>query len=303
MRYVREVRVLMVDLPIVGYGLWAPNAVAWRRTSIRIWREDLKRRVLIVVLLLVALLPVAQPAGAASVTVATAGDIARASFGTPQQQTADLMTAFNPTAVFALGDEQYPHGSLADFRTYYDASWGALKSITHPVPGNKEYETPDAAGYFGYFGAAAGDPAKGYYSFNIGDWHVVALNSECAHIDCAAEKSWMNADLAADTHLCEVAIYHRWSKTWPRDLMEAAGGDLALAGHRHAYERWAPEKGLVRFTVGTGGSSLGKPDPSAIVGIATYGVLELTLNTSSYSWSFVDTGGTVRDSGSANCHG
>jgi hypothetical protein len=260
------------------------------------------RRVLIVVMLLVALLQVAQPAGAASVTVATAGDIARASFASPQQQTADLVTAFNPTAVFALGDEQYPRGSLHDFQNYYDASWGAFKSITYPIPGNHEYETPDAAGYFAYFGAAAGDPAKGYYSFNIGDWHVVALNSECAHIDCAAEKSWMKADLAADTHLCEVAIYHRTSLAWPRKKMENAGGDLALAGHHHAYERWAEENGLVRFTVGTGGGSLRTPDPGAVVGIAAFGVLELTLNASSYSWSFVDTTGTVRDSGSANCH-
>ena len=84
--------------------------------------------------------------------------------------------------------------------------------------------------------------------------------------------------------------------------MEAAGGDLALAGHRHVYERWGAENGLVRFTVGTGGGSLGTPDPGAVVGIAAFGVLELTLDTSSYSWSFVDTSGTVRDSGSANCH-
>ena len=260
------------------------------------------RRVSIAAVLLLAVLSVTQPAGAAAVKVATAGDIARASFATPQQQTADLVTAFNPTAVFTLGDEQYPHGSLSDFQTYYDASWGAFRSITYPIPGNHEYETTDAAGYYAYFGAAAGDPTKGYYSFNIGDWHVVALNSECPHIDCTAEKSWLKADLAADTHLCEVAFYHRTSLAWPRKKMENAGGDLALAGHSHTYERWAGENGLVRFTVGTGGFSLGTPDPGAIVGIAAFGVLELTLDTSSYTWSFVDTGGTVRDSGSTNCH-
>ena len=260
------------------------------------------RRVSTVLVLLVALLPVAQPAGAASVTVAAAGDIARASFATPQQQTADLVTAFNPTAVFALGDEQYPDGSISDFQTYYDASWGAFKAITYPIPGNHEYETPGAAGYYAYFGAAAGDPAKGYYSFDIGDWHVVALNSECKNIDCPAQKSWLKADLSTDTHLCEVALYHRTKLAWPRKLLEAAGGDLALAGHRHTYERFAAENGLVRFTVGTGGGSLGTPDPAAVVGIRAYGVLELTLDTSSYSWSFVDTSGAVRDSGSANCH-
>jgi hypothetical protein len=260
------------------------------------------RRVFIVGVLLVALLPNAQPAGAATVTVATAGDIARPSFATPQQQTADLVEDFNPTAVFALGDEQYPHGSLSDFQTYYDASWGAFKSITRPIPGNHEYETSGASGYYNYFGSAAGSSSKGYYSFNIGDWHVLALNSECKHIDCAAEKSWIKADLAADNHLCEAAMYHRTGLSWPRTLMEAAGGDLALAGHRHVYERWAPENGLRRFTVGTGGYSTGNPDPGATVGLSTYGILELTLNTSSYSWSFVDTDGTVRDSGSSSCH-
>ena len=261
------------------------------------------RRIFIVSILVAAMLPQGvEVAAASSVTVAAAGDIARASFGTPQQQTADLITAFNPTAVFTLGDEQYPDGSLSDFQTFYDASWGAFKSKTNPVPGNHEYQTPGASGYFGYFGAAAGDPSKGYYSFNLGDWHVVALNTECANIDCTAEKSWLVADLAADTHLCEVAIYHRTSLSWPRKKMEAAGGDLVLAGHRHLYERYAPENGLLHFTAGTGGDSLGTIQPGPVVSFAVYGVLELTLDTSSYSWSFVDVNGTVRDSGSANCH-
>ncbi len=261
------------------------------------------RRVAIAGVTLVVLLPVAQPAGAARVTVAAAGDIARPSLGEPQQQTADLVTAFNPTAVFTLGDEQYPQGSLSDFQTFYDASWGAFKSITYPVPGNREYETRNAAGYYGYFGAAAGKPEKGYYSFDIGNWHVVALNVECEHIDCEVEKSWMAADLAADRHLCEVVIYHRAGLLWPRKLMKAAGGDLALAASHHVYERWAGQDGLVRFTIGTGGYSLGTPNPGAVVGIAAFGVLELTLRRTSYSWSFVDTTGAVRDSGLKNCHG
>ena len=259
-------------------------------------------RVSIPVALLLAAVFVAQPAGAASVRVAAAGDIARASLAEPQQQTADLVTAFNPTAVFTLGDEQYPQGSLSDFQTYYDASWGAFKSITHPVPGSHEYETPNGAGYYAYFGAAAGVRAKGYYSFDIGDWHVVALNTECKDIDCAKERSWLEADLAADTHLCEVAIYHRAGVLWPRKLMKKAGGDLALAASHHVYERWAGHDGLVRFTVGTGGFSLGTPRTGAIVGIAAFGILELTLQRSSYSWSFVDTTGTVRDTGLKNCH-
>ena len=259
-------------------------------------------RILILSTLVVA--TVTAPPGdaiASTVTVAAAGDIARPSFATPQQQTANLVTAFNPAAVFALGDEQYEKGELANFQKYYNASWGAFKDKTYPVPGNHEYETAGAAGYYGYFGAAAGDPSKGYYSFNLGDWHVLALNSECSKINCTTEKAWVDADLAADTHLCQLAFYHRTKLAWPRTKMEAAGGDVVLAGHRHTYERWAPESGLVRFTVGTGGDSLGSPDPDAAAGVKAYGILQLTLDASSYAWSFIDVSGTVRDSGSATC--
>ena len=119
------------------------------------------RRVLIILALVAVAIPLGPDAGAASVTVAAAGDIARPSFGLPQQQTADLVTAFNPTAVFALGDTQYENGELANFQTYYNASWGAFKAKTRPIPGNHEYQTSGAAGYYTYFGAAAGDPSKG----------------------------------------------------------------------------------------------------------------------------------------------
>lgn len=260
------------------------------------------RRILFVLVLVSTTVPLSRTAGASSVTVAAAGDIARPSFGTPQQQTADLVTAFDPMVIFALGDEQYENGELANFQKYYDASWGAFKSKTYPIPGNHEYQTSKATGYFSYFGAAAGDPSKGYYSFDLGDWHVVALNTNCNMIDCTAQKSWMVADLAADTHLCQVVVYHATNRKWPRVNMEAAGGDLALAASRHVYERWAPENGLVRITVGTGGRSLGKLDPSAAVGVREYGILRLTLDASSYTWSFIDVNETVRDSGSGTCH-
>ena len=263
---------------------------------------DALRRILIVLVLVGATVPLSRNAGASSVTVAAAGDIARPSFGTPQQQTADLVTTFDPMVVFALGDEQYENGELANFQKYYDVSWGAFKSKTYPIPGNHEYQTSGATGYFSYFGAAAGDPSKGYYSFDLGDWHVVALNTNCGVIDCTAQKSWMVADLAADTHLCQVVVYHATNRKWPRQNMEAAGGDLALAASRHVYERWAPENGLVRLTVGTGGRSLGKLDPAAAVGVREYGILRLTLDASSYTWSFIDVNETVRDSGSGACH-
>jgi hypothetical protein len=170
------------------------------------------------------------------------------------------------------------------------------------VPGNHEYQTTGAAGYYDYFGAAAGDPSKGYYAYNLGSWRMYALNTECASIDCTAEKAWLEADLASDTSECELAYYHRTRVKWPRALLEADHGDIVLAGHKHIYERYFPENGLMHFTVGTGGDSLGSPTTSGVaVSFAAYGILQLTLSDNGYSWSFVDVNGTVRDSGSGTC--
>jgi hypothetical protein len=245
---------------------------------------------------------VVEPASASPVTVAAAGDIARVSLGAPQQQTAGLVTRFGPTAVLALGDEQDPDGALSAFLASYDKSWGAFKAITHPVPGNHEYETTGAAGYFDYFGAAAGDRSKGYYAFDLGTWRIYALNSECSKVDCTAEKAWLKTDLATDDTACELAFYHRTRLQWPRKLLEADHGDVVLAGHKHIYERYFPENGLMHFTIGTGGDSTGTPTTSGVaVSFAAYGILELTLSDGRYSWSFVDVNGTVRDSGSVGC--
>ncbi len=262
----------------------------------------MRRSALSIIVILGTILLTAPAASASTVTVAAAGDIARASLGQPQQDTADLITAFDPTAVFALGDTQYENGELANYQSSYDPSWGAFKDKTYPIPGNHEYGTPGAAGYFAYFGAAAGDPTKGYYSFDLGDWHIVAMNTNCTQIDCTAQKKWARHDLSNDTHVCDAVIYHGTNKRWPRNLAETKGVDLALAASRHVYERWAPENGLRRLTVGTGGRSLGTLDPDAAAGVRAYGVVELTLTSSSYSWAFVDRTGTVRDSGSDTCH-
>jgi hypothetical protein len=257
---------------------------------------------LVLSMLGISIASIAAPAQASTVTVAAAGDIARASLASPQQQTAGLVSAFSPTAVLALGDEQYPNGALSDFNAFYDTSWGAFKGITDPVPGNHEYQTPGAAGYYGYFGAAAGDPSKGYYAFDLGSWRIYALNSECANIDCSAEKSWLKADLASNSSQCELAYYHRTGTKWPRKFLEADHGDIVLAGHKHIYERYAPENGLMHFTVGTGGDSLGSPTTSGVaVSFAAYGILQLSLSDGGYSWSFVDVNNNVRDSGSGTC--
>lgn len=264
----------------------------------------------IVAVLLVGLLPAS--AQAASVTIAAAGDIARRNApGTPQQQTATLITdVIQPSRVLVLGDEQYEHGEYAQFLASYDPTWGAFKSISAPVPGNHEYETANAAGYFQYFnsvlsayGSSATDHTRGYYSFDLGDWHIVAINSNCSHVNCSAQKSWLRADLAADDHLCELVFYHHVKNRGLSNAVAAEGGDVILGGHKHTYERWDTSfgKDVRRFVVGTGGKSVGDPDPAADAGVRAFGVLKLVLNSSSYSWSFVDVNRKVRDSGTGTC--
>jgi hypothetical protein len=212
----------------------------------------------------------------------------------------------------------------------YDASWGRLRTLTRPVPGNHEYQTPNAAGYYAYFGAAAGDPTKGYYSYDIGDWHIIALNAECDFVGgCLAgspQAVWLENDLAAHQSLCTLAYWHepRFSSgphgidarfdQWWRDLY-AAGAEIVLTGHDHIYERFAPQDpsqnpvsdGIREFVVGTGGeehhSVTGQAPNSEITNVDTFGVLKLTLHSSGYDWEFVpEAGGTFTDSGSGTCH-
>jgi acid phosphatase type 7 len=254
----------------------------------------------------------APTARAATVTVAAAGDIAAPdAAGKRQTQTAALITnVIQPARVLVLGDEQYPHGEYSQFLASYDPTWGVFNGISAPVPGNHEYDTPGAAGYFQYFssvlspfGSTATDPSKGYYSFNLGDWHVVAINSNCFAIDCPAELSWLKQDLATDTHVCEVAFYHHPIKKFAKPLA-AQGVDLALVAHKHVYERWDDvfDLNLRELIIGTGGKSLGTIDPAADAEVAAFGVAKVTLNARNYSWSFIDVAGSTRDSGSDSCH-
>jgi hypothetical protein len=196
------------------------------------------------------------------------------------------------------------------------------------VPGNHEYETTDAAGYFEYFGAAAGDPRHGYYSFDVGpSWHVVALNSNCGVVACDAgsrQEQWLRDDLVENARPCTIAFWHhpRFSSgphgndatvgpLW--DALEEHGADIVLSGHDHGYERFAPQtsaavadpNGIRQFVVGTGGRSLypfDTPRANSAVRISAFGYLLLTLGTDAYGWSFVGEGGTVVDSGSGTCH-
>jgi hypothetical protein len=245
--------------------------------------------------------------------------------------TSDLVASIQPNDVLVLGDNQYEMGKLLKFQESYGPTWGRFKDITYPIPGNHEYQTTNAAGYFAYFGAVAGNPTKGYYSFDIGTWHIVALNSECVQIGgCKAgspEEQWLKADLASHHAMCTLAMWHRpefdsgdYASTsflafWT-DLYNA-GADVILNGHSHLYERFAPQTpngaldtayGIRQFTVGTGGDDhtpINRIKPNSQTRSATtFGVLKLTLHASGYNWQFIPIAGeTYTDSGSADCHG
>ena len=261
-------------------------------------------------------------------TLLAAGDIADcASSG--DEATAGVLDG-QPGTIATLGDNAYENGTAEEFANCYGPSWGRHKARTRPSVGNHEYHTPGAAGYFGYFGAAAGDPRNGYYSYDLGAWHVVALNSNCAAVGgCHAgspQETWLRADLAASEASCTVAYWHHprfssgphGSSTMTEALWQAlydAGADVVLSGHDHLYERFAlmspsgrraRRTGIRQFTVGTGGRSL-YPGGSRIRGSQKviddrFGVLRLVLHPRSYSWRFVAVGGQVLDRGRRACH-
>ena len=270
----------------------------------------------------------AQPTLAGSATtssdpvLAAAGDVAES--GGHQQATGDLIRSLSPTAVLPLGDEAYPDGTLGQFNSYYRPAWGSFNAIARPTPGNHEYHTSGAAGYFAYFGARAPAP---YYSSDLGSWHLISLNSEISHSAGSAQESWLKSDLAAHPSACTLAYWHRprfdsgtthgsdssMAPLW-NDLY-AAHADIVLSGHEHHYERFALQgpsgaadaAGLRELVVGTGGAALyndfGTPLPTSQVRDGThFGVLKLTLHAASYDWAFIATGGATRDSGSTGCH-
>jgi hypothetical protein len=228
-----------------------------------------------------------------------------------------------PGTIALLGDIAYESGSPADYANCFNPTWGTLLERIRPVPGNHDYETRGAAGYFSYFGAAAGTAGEGWYSYEVGAWHVIALNSECDAIggcgNGSPELSWLVSDLATHPATCTLAYWHhpRYSsgKHGDDDMTEAiwsaladAGADLVLSGHDHDYERLSPVDRIRSFVVGTGGRSLyawpGSTGPHTEVRANdTYGLLELTLRQSDFSWRFLPAaGGSFTDSGEAPCH-
>jgi hypothetical protein len=268
--------------------------------------------------------------------IAAAGDIACSSDEpvTPttcrQEATSDLLLAAAPPGVLVLGDLQYDKATQAGFLGSYDRTWGRLKAITHPIPGNHEYLS-DASGYFDYFGPAAGDPANGYYSYDIGTWHLIALNSACGRVGgCgrgSPQERWLRADLAAHPKRCTLAYWHhpRFSSGGHHNYrqvgafwraLDAAGAEVVLSAHDHDYERFGPQRpdgkadpvrGIRQFVVGTGGKNLrgfSRVEANSEVRNGdTFGVLLLTLHPGSYDWRFVpERGGRFTDAGSGSCH-
>jgi hypothetical protein len=272
------------------------------------------------------------PPGSASPEPATfvlaAGDIAACDSG-GDEATAALLDELEGT-ILALGDTVYEDGLAREFGRCYDPSWGRHRERTRPVAGNHEYQTAEAADYFDYFGEAAGTPGEGWYSFDLGEWHLIALNSNCEAVGgCwpgSAQQTWLIDDLAANPAACTLAYWHhpRWSSGSEHGPVPAtdqlwrtvhdAGVDLVLGGHDHVYERFVPmnaegtpdPNGMVQFVVGTGGKSLYGFDAvlptSAVHDASTFGVLRLTLRDGAYDWAFVPVaGGTFTDRGTALC--
>jgi hypothetical protein len=254
-----------------------------------------------------------------------AGDIATS--GPGAKATAALLDRI-PGTVFTAGDNVYVNGTLGEFTKYYLPTWGRHLARTKPAPGNHDYNTSGATGYYRFFGALAGDPLLGYYSYDLGDWHVLALNSNIARGAGSAQEKWLRADLAASTKPCTVAYWHHPRFTsgagHPPDRSVAAlvqalydyNAEIVIAGHDHNYERFAPQnpsgqadpaRGIRHFVVGTGGAShsgFTTPIPNSEVRNGnTFGVLKLTLHTNGYDWQFVpEAGRSFTDSGQGTCH-
>ena len=274
--------------------------------------------------------PAGQPLGGDTAVLLAAGDIADCTDLAGAEATAKLLEKF-PGAVIAIGDLAYPDGSKENFACY-DKTWGRVKDRTRPAPGNHEFHSKNAPYYFEYFGKVAGDPKDGFYSYDLGAWHHISLNIECAEVGgCNAgsrEEQWLRADLAAHPNKCTVAYFHKplfssggkhgddlELKPFFQALYDA-NADVILNGHDHDYERFAPQdpngkadarRGIREFVVGTGGKNhrpFADPHPNSEVRNSdAFGVLKLTLRADGYDWQFIpEAGKSFTDSGSGTCH-
>jgi acid phosphatase type 7 len=269
------------------------------------------------------------------IAVYAAGDIANCKDRSPEESDAAKTAALiasrlagdNDAAVLTLGDNTYPVGRPSEFTDCYHPTWGQFKQRTYPSPGNHEYYTPNAIGYYGYFGDTAGAGAHGYFSFTLGSWHVISLNSNLKPDEHKGQLAWLKEDLEKHKTFCTLAYWHHplyssgghgdnagMEDAWK--MLHAADADLVLASHDHDYERFAPQdvngnrddrRGIRQFVVGTGGAKLtslrSRRSNSEISDNSTPGVLKLTLKNLGYEWEFlpVEKSGFT-DRGTALCH-
>jgi Calcineurin-like phosphoesterase len=280
-------------------------------------------------LLAAALVPVWSwaPATAVGSVLVGAGDIASCG-STGDSATAALVRDI-PGTVFTTGDNAYESGTAAEYADCYGPTWGAFRDRTRPSPGNHDYHSAGATGYFGYFGARAGDQSRGYYAYDLGTWRIYALNSNCAAVGgCdagSAQERWLRADLAAHSRHCVLAYWHhplfssgphgnhlKMRAFW--EALYAAHADLVINGHDHLYERFrrqspsgrATRRGIQEFVVGTGGRSHYAVDRIKANSVArnstTFGVLRLRLLDTGWTWRFVPVAGkTYTDRGERTC--
>ncbi|MEU8007194.1 DNRLRE domain-containing protein [Catellatospora sp. NPDC049111] len=254
-----------------------------------------------------------------------AGDIADS--GSGDTATAALLDGISGT-VFTTGDNVYTNGTASEFSSYYNPTWGRHKARTRPAPGNHDYNTSGASGYYNYFGSVAGPSGQGYYSYDLGNWHVVSLNSNISMSAGSAQETWLRNDLAASTKPCTIAYWHHplftsganhAPSTSTRPLYQALydyNADVVVWGHNHQYERFAPmnasgtadsSRGIRSFVAGMGGAGFygfGTIQPNSQARNSdTWGVLKFTLHSNSYDWQFVPQAGkTYNDSGTGSCH-
>ncbi len=276
-------------------------------------------------------------AGARVNVLVGAGDIASCKDLSGAEATAKIIDS-TPGEVFAAGDLAYEKGTAEEFKNCYDKTWGRFKNRTHPAPGNHEfYGSKDGSPYFDYWGARAGEREKGYYSFDLGEWHIISLNTNCAAPGLGGcgpgspQDLWLQKDLAEHSKSCIAAFGHHalyssgvlkshaihpeLRQLW-QDLYKARA-DIVINGHEHSYERFAPQdpyanrddkNGIREFVVGTGGRDhdpLGFPIANSEVRNAdTFGVLKLSLSPGKYQWEFVPAAAenAFTDSGEGTCH-
>lgn len=325
------------------------------RARNRVTSRSLATAVVAVVLTLSCKIPVQitpAPASATAAEVALTGasvfmgvgDIAVC--GTDgDEKTAVLMDSLLKTdsvakvndEVFTLGDNAYPDGSASNFTLCWTQSWGdstkrIMKKI-HPTPGNHEHQSVGAAPYYQYFGNKAGSSKKGYYSYDVGEWHAIALNAEImvnnsfTDAERKAQEDWLRNDIKSTTKACTLAYWHdpRFSTGWHGgnpavqpvwQILYDGGADLVLTGHDHDYERFLPldafgvldsAKGIPSYVVGTGGGDLRgfrtNPSPYSASRVQGYfGILKLTLGKGEFRAAFLDVNGRIWDPSSGKCH-